>query len=74
MERKPPSCKRKMLNTYYQNVVSLPLSDVKQLGNGVEKPTRNNLTDWNGQEGFLLPNFRKIIPRKDVSENPSKTL
>lgn len=64
----------KMLNTHYQNVVSLPLSDEEEAGNAGEQPTRNNLTDWNGQGEFLPPNFEKIIPRNYVSENPSEAL
>jgi len=66
--------REKMLDTHYQNVVSLPLSDEEEAGNAGEQPNRNNLTDWNGQGEFLPPNFGKIIPRNYVSENPSEAL
>lgn len=41
-----------MLDTHYQDVVPLPLSDQAEAGNAEEQPARNNLTDWDGQRDF----------------------
>lgn len=41
--------KEKMLDSHFQNVVSLSLSGEADTGNAEEQPARNNLNDWDGQ-------------------------
>ena len=65
--------KEKMLNTHYQNVVSLPMSGEEETSNAGEQLVRNNLADWNGLGENIPPNFQEIIPRIYVSQNPSQS-
>lgn len=59
--------KDKMLESHYQNVVPLPVSDEAETGSAEEQPARNNLTDWNGQrdsenESLQLKSFQEKMP------------
>ena len=47
--------KEKLLYNQFQNVVSLSVSDETETGSGGHQPERDNLTDWNGQEGLISP-------------------
>ena len=60
-----------MLNTHYQNVVSLPMSGEEETSNAGEQLVRNNLADWNGLGNENSPNF-KTIPRIYDLENPTE--
>jgi hypothetical protein len=60
--------KEKMLNTHYQNDVSLRPTGETETGSGGDQPARDNLPDWNGQPG-IEPRFSMIIPRKNAFEN-----
>lgn len=67
----------KLLDTHYQNVVSLPLSDEEEAGNAGEQPARNNLTDWNGQGEFFFPlilekSFQEIMSQKTHLQHNKK--
>jgi len=64
--------KEKMLNTHYQNVVSLPMSGEEETSNAGEQLVRNNLADWNGLGENIPPNFQEIIPRIYVSQNSTQ--
>jgi len=61
--------KEKLLDTHYQNFVSLPLSDETETGSGGDQPVRDNLTDWNGQRGQISPLVPMIIPRNYALKN-----
>jgi transposase InsO family protein len=50
--------KEKILETYYQNVVPLPMSDEVETGSGGDQPVRNNLTDKN-DKGASMPQLSK---------------
>ena len=63
--------KEKLLETHYQNVVSLPMSGEVETGSAGEQPASNNLTDWNGLGNENSPNF-KTIPRIYDLENPTE--
>ena len=54
--------KSKMLETQYQNVVSLNLTGEAETGSGEDQPVRNNLSDWNGHGGQNSPPIQMIIP------------
>lgn len=64
--------KEKMLNTHYQNVVSLPMSGEEETSNAGEQLVRNNQADWNGLGENIPPNFQEIIPRIYVSQNSTQ--
>ena len=53
---------------YYQNVVSLFLSEEAEPGSGGDRPARNNLTKGNGKGGYNVPQsrflFHLIMPKK----------
>jgi len=54
--------KEKMLETHYQNIVSLPLSGEAEAGSAGEQPIRNSLTDWDSR-GAEKPPPMATIPR-----------
>ncbi|KAA6320223.1 hypothetical protein EZS27_029982, partial [termite gut metagenome] len=49
--------KDKLLDTPYQNFVSLPLSGEVETGSAGGQPAGNNSTDWNGQGGQKSPSY-----------------
>jgi transposase InsO family protein len=61
--------KEKMLLELYQNVVSLPLSDQAETGNGGDQPDRNSLNEWNGKGGHHSPQSHFSIPVEYASKN-----
>jgi len=61
--------KNKMLETQFQNDVSLHLTGEAETGSGGDQPARNILSDWNGQGGFYGPQFHRTIPGENSLEN-----
>ena len=61
--------KEKMLDTVYQNNVTLQLTGEADEGSGGDQPSRNNLSDWNGQGGVKSPQIAVIIPEENTLEN-----
>lgn len=60
--------KEKLLETHYQNFITLPVSGQVETGSAEEQPASNNLIDWNGLGNDNSPTF-KNIPRIYDSEN-----
>jgi len=58
--------KEKMLDTHFQNDVSLSPTGETETGSGGDQPARDNLSDWNGQLGIQTPQFPVTIPRGDA--------
>jgi len=61
--------KNKMLETQFQNDVSLHLTGEAESGSGGDQPARNILSDWNGHGGINGPQCQRIIPRENTLEN-----
>ena len=57
----------KMLDSLYQNDISLHLTSEAEPGSGGDQPDRNNLSDWNDQRGPQSPPY--TISRVDSLEN-----
>lgn len=51
-----------MLNTYYQIVVSLSMSDEEEVGNAEEQPFIYNLMEWS--EGIFPYSYREDHSKK----------
>ncbi|KAA6316299.1 hypothetical protein EZS27_033372 [termite gut metagenome] len=66
--------KDKLLDTHYQNFVSLPLSGEVEISSAGEQPVSNNPTDWNDQGGQKSPSYNLPIPRNYDLENPASRL
>ncbi len=49
---------KKMLDTLYQNDVSLHQTGEAETGSGGDQPARNNPSDWNSQRGPKMPPIR----------------
>ncbi|KAA6334152.1 hypothetical protein EZS27_017508 [termite gut metagenome] len=49
--------KDKLLDTPYQNFVSLPLSGEVETGSAGGQPAGNNSIDWNGQGGRKISSY-----------------
>lgn len=60
--------REKMLETHYQNDISLQTTSETETGSGGDQPARDNLSDWNSQPGNQ-PRFSTIIPRENALEN-----
>ena len=63
--------KEKLLETHYQNFISLPVSGEVETGSAGEQPASNNLADWNGLGNENSP-ISKTIPRIYDLENPTE--
>jgi transposase InsO family protein len=61
--------KNKMLDTQFQNDVSLYLTGEAEPGSGGDQPDRNILSDWNGHGGINGPQNQHIIPGEDTLKN-----
>jgi len=61
--------KEKMLDTLFQNDITLHLTDEAEAGSGGDQPARNNLPDWNETGGLKNPPLLEFIPGENASEN-----